>query len=127
MKIGRSFAMAGGAAKRSSDDSVFADTKKKKVLKEKCDSVVSNEKTSNIVSNGDLRQKKAFFAYFGKKFDEGTNGNDVGNTKNDMTNISTEDINDELQMMLVKRNKNIGEKKTTLRPISSSSVKYDTF
>jgi len=123
--------MAGGAAKRSSDDSVFADSKKRKVLKEKCDSVVSKEKTSNIVNNGDSRQKKAFFAYFGKKFDEGTNGYDVNTknivVKNDTTNTSTEDINNEVQILLVKRSKNIEKKKTTLCSNSSSSVKYDTF
>lgn len=64
--------MTGGAEKRPSENGVFADTKKKKkISKEKC-AVDPPKETS---SNGDLRQKKAFFAYFGKSFVENKNGN----------------------------------------------------
>lgn len=62
--------MAGGAAKRSSDDCVLGDIKKKKKTKENPDADVPKEKTTTAC-NGDLRQKKAFFAYFGKTFDDG--------------------------------------------------------
>lgn len=128
----RRFVMAGRAVKRSSDDGVFADFKKKKVLKDKCDFVEYKEKTSNTAGNGDSRQKKAFLAYFGKKFDDGTNGKNVDNTKNiyvksDAPNQKTEDTRDDVQVLLVKKKENIEEKPIILRSISSNSVKYDIF
>lgn len=61
--------MVGRTAKRSSEDIVFSDTKKKKISKEKVDGD-ANEKSS-ATGTGDLRQKKAFFAFFGKTFDDG--------------------------------------------------------
>ncbi|XP_008183276.1 ATPase family AAA domain-containing protein 5 [Acyrthosiphon pisum] len=85
--------MVGRTAKRSSDDCVFADTKKKKISKEKgeTDTVVSNEKSSTLC-NGDLRQKKAFFAYFGKSFDEGKNSSVVYNDDNSKTTDSNNSV-----------------------------------
>ncbi|XP_060876049.1 enhanced level of genomic instability 1 [Metopolophium dirhodum] len=85
--------MVGRTAKRSSDDCVFADTKKKKISKEKgeTDAVVSNEKASTLC-NGDLRQKKAFFAYFGKSFDEGKNSTTVYNGGNSKTTDSNHSV-----------------------------------
>lgn len=59
--------MAGRTTKRSSDNYVLADTKKKKKTKEKSDADAPKEKITTVC-NGDLRQKKAFFAYFGKTF-----------------------------------------------------------
>jgi hypothetical protein len=59
--------MFGKTSKRSSDDCVLVDTKKKKISKDKQEA--SNVKTA-IVCNGDLRQKKAFFAFFGKSLDD---------------------------------------------------------
>ena len=77
--------MVGRTAKRSSDDCIFADTKKKKISKEKRepDATLPNGKSSTLC-NGDLRQKKAFFAYFGKSFDDSKNssaGCNDGNSK----------------------------------------------
>lgn len=76
--------MAGGAAKRSSteDGAFVADGKKKKKFsKGKGDVDVIKEKTSTAC-NGDLRQKKAFFAYFGKSFDDNkTNAKGVDTAK----------------------------------------------
>jgi len=67
--------MAGVAAKRSSEDCVSDDTKKKKKKKiskdSPADADVLKEKTTTVC-NGDSRQKRAFFAYFGKLFDDGT-------------------------------------------------------
>jgi len=85
--------MVGRTAKRSSDDCVFADTKKKKISKEKgeTDAVVSNEKASTPC-NGDLKQKKAFFAYFGKSFDEGKNSTTVYNGGNSKTTDSNHSV-----------------------------------
>lgn len=90
--------MVGRTAKRSSDDCVFADTKKKKISKEKgeADTVVSNGKAS-MVCDGDLRQKKAFFAYFGKSFDDGKNSTSVCNgddskTTNSNTSVTKQNI-----------------------------------
>jgi len=82
--------MVGRTAKRSSDDCVIiADTKKKKISKEKgeVDVVVSNEKASTPC-NGDLKQKKAFFAYFGKSFNDGK----ISSTGCNGSNIQTTDI-----------------------------------
>lgn len=79
--------MYGKTSKRSSDDYVFVDTKKKKIAKDKQE--VLSAKTA-IVCNGDLRQKKAFFAFFGKSFDDSKN-NIVNRCGND--SIKTRDIN----------------------------------
>uniref|UniRef100_A0A2H8TIW1 ATPase family AAA domain-containing protein 5 n=1 Tax=Melanaphis sacchari TaxID=742174 RepID=A0A2H8TIW1_9HEMI len=78
--------MVGRTAKRSSDDCVFADTKKKKISREKLEAEVAvpNEKSS-AHCNGDLRQKKAFFAYFGKSFDDGKNSSTSCNGSNKKT------------------------------------------
>lgn len=64
--------MYGKTSKRSSDDCVLVDTKKKKISKIKQE--VPNVKTA-IVCNGELKQKKAFFAFFGKSLDDSKDGN----------------------------------------------------
>jgi len=85
--------MVGRTAKRSSDDCVFADTKKKKISKEKKEFVVavSNEKTSTLC-DGDLRQKKAFFAYFGKQFTDCKNNSIDCNSGNSKTIDSNKSV-----------------------------------
>lgn len=62
--------MSDRTAKRTSDDCIVADVKKKKkISKEKREEDVLREKPVSDC-NGDTRQKKAFFAYFGKSFVE---------------------------------------------------------
>ncbi|XP_060852289.1 uncharacterized protein LOC132930431 [Rhopalosiphum padi] len=82
--------MVGRTAKRSSEDCIFVDTKKKKISKDKgeADATVPNEKASTLC-DGDLKQKKAFFAYFGKSFDDGKNSS----TSCNGSNAKTADIN----------------------------------
>jgi len=129
--------MVGRTAKRSSDDCVFADTKKKKISKEKgeTDAVVSSEKASTLC-NGDLRQKKAFFAYFGKSFDEGNNSTAVQNDGNSKTTdsnnsvtkqniiIKTRSFSDGSKTPLVINTKN---KDVQLPNDAVCIIKYDTF
>jgi len=128
--------MVGRTAKRSSDDSVFADSKKKKISKEKKESVaaVSNEKPSTL-GDGDLRQKKAFFAYFGKQFTEGKNSTvncNSGNSKtidsnNSVTKqnvITKTSCSDSSKTLLVNNSK----KKDVLLPSDTTCItKYDMF
>jgi len=71
--------MVGRAIKRSPEDCVSDDTKKKKISKEKRETEVLKDKTKTTICRGDSRQKKAFFAYFGKSFcDDENNGVDNG-------------------------------------------------
>jgi len=75
--------MAGGSTKRSSEECVFATTKKKKkISKDKRDQNVLKEKTTSVC-NEDSRQKKAFFAYFGKSFDDCKDDNSSAETNRD--------------------------------------------
>jgi len=124
--------MVGSTAKRSSEDCIFSDTKKKKISKEKggSDAVVSNDKTS-MLCNGDLKQKKAFFAYFGKSFDDGKNST-VGNSKTTDSNNSVTKQNiitktscgNSSKTLLVNNTK----KKDVQQPSQAvSNIKYDTF
>lgn len=126
--------MASGPAKRSSDDSVFSDTKKKKITKEKRDPDVLKEKTPTTVNNGDLKQKKAFFAYFGKKFNEDNlkvNGNIVDATKKSVAKHDTlfkhtENNDDHMQILLDKETEEIIEENVDIsRPTSNCIIKYD--
>jgi len=82
--------MVGRTAKRSSEDCIFVDTKNKKISKDKgeADATVPNEKASTLC-DGELKQKKAFFAYFGKSFDDGKNSS----TSCNGSNAKTADIN----------------------------------
>ncbi|XP_050435086.1 uncharacterized protein LOC126842239 [Adelges cooleyi] len=83
--------MAGGAAKRSSDDGLVTEGKKKKISKDKRESLVGKEKLSSNC-NGDSKQKKAFFAYFGKTLDSKTEKStgtvmiDLDNDNSDLSN-----------------------------------------
>lgn len=125
--------MFGGTAKRSSDDSIFADTtKKKKISKEKRDSDVPNEKTTTVC-NGESLQKKAFFAYFGKSFDESKHGsaNRVDNGKKDESQNETtkklmtadNNICERLPRIPLEKNK---KKVNELHTTNSSLIRYAT-
>lgn len=126
--------MTGGTAKRSSDDGVFTDTKKQKITKGKREPDVLEEKTPTTVNNGDSRQKRAFFAYFGKKFNEGNSKND-GNTvdainksiaKHDTLFKHTNTKVDDMQMLLDKETEEIIEENVDIsRPIDNCIAKYD--
>lgn len=111
--------MVGRTAKRSSDDCVIiADIKKKKISKEKgeVDAVVSNEKASTPC-NGDLRQKKAFFAYFGKSFDDSKKSSTGCNG----SNIKTTDIQNKLTKPNIFTNTSCGDGSKT--PVISTKKK----
>lgn len=126
--------MASGTAKRSSDDGVFSDTKKKKITKEKRDPDVLREKTPTTINNGDLKQKKAFFAYFGKKFNEDNlkiDCNIVDTTKKSLVKHGTlfehtENNDDHKQIRLDEETEEIIEENINIsRPNSNCVVKYD--
>lgn len=107
--------MVGRTTKRSSDDCVFADTKKKKISQEKgeSDAPVSNDKTSTVC-DGDLRQKKAFFAYFGKSFDDGKKS-PAGNSK------TTDSNNDVRKKNIITKTSCVDSSKTLL--VNKSKLK----
>lgn len=130
------FVMAGGAAKRSSDDCVLGDTKKKKKkTKENPDADVPKDKTTTVC-NGDLRQKKAFFAYFGKTFNDekpessvekncdADNDEKKSKVKNTTTKIMVigDDSEDHHSQTLASKDKKeiIAEKRKTSHPINTS-------
>jgi len=86
-------AMVGETVKRSSEDCSFVNTKKKKISKDKHDVNGPKEKTTTVC-NGESRQKKAFFAYFGKAFDNESSAktnnddSDVKKSVNKITNAN---------------------------------------
>lgn len=113
--------MASRSSKRFPDD-VLLDTKKKKkkISNEKCDLVkddVTKEKTATVC-DGHSRQKKAFFAYFGKTLDDGkkisvnSNKNDVNVAKLMNEKLNTRINNDEVQMAIDKSKKKLNGKKS---------------
>lgn len=123
--------MVGRTTKRSSDDCVFADTKKKKISQEKgeSDAPVSNDKTSTVC-DGDLRQKKAFFAYFGKSFDDGKKS-PAGNSKTTDSNNDVRKKNIITKTSCVDSSKTLLVNKSKLKDIKLPShdvctIKYDT-
>ncbi|XP_027838842.2 enhanced level of genomic instability 1 [Aphis gossypii] len=111
--------MVGRTGKRSSDDCVIiSDTKKKKISKEKgeVDAAVSNEKASTPC-NGDLKQKKAFFAYFGKSFDDSKKSN----TSCNGSNLKTTDIQNKVTKPNIFTNTSRGDGSKT--PVISTKKK----
>jgi len=129
--------MVGRTAKRSSDDCVFVDTKKKKISKEKgeTDAVISNEKASALC-NGDLRQKKAFFAYFGKSFDDSKKSPAVYNGDDSKTTYSNNSVT---KQNIVTKTSNCSDSSKTPLVINAKKkdgqlpndavciIRYDTF
>lgn len=124
-------------AKRSSDDCVSVNTKKQKISKEKGETgaVISNEKASTLC-NGDLRQKKAFFAYFGKSFDDSKNIPAVYNSDDSKTTYSNNSVT---KQNIVIKTSNCGDSSKTPLVINTKKkddqvpndticiIKYDTF
>lgn len=100
-------AMASKSSKRSPDVCVSSDGKKKKKISvEKWDTDVLNENTTAACDGGHSRQKKAFFAYFGKTLDKDKKVELI----NDKPNITR--INDvEIQIPFDKNKKKIIKKK----------------
>lgn len=140
--------MSDRTAKRSSDDCVFADVgkKKKKISKEKArEADVLKEKPVTACNGGNTRQKKAFFAYFGKSFDEGKHaGRPVANgdgenatRKTEVTNSSrtekifakTDDGSDDCLRVSAQTNnveQTVIQKKNMSLSVNSSFLKYVT-
>lgn len=140
--------MSDRTAKRSPDDCVFADVKKKKkkISKDKVREVdVLKEKPVTVCNSGNTRQKKAFFAYFGKSFEEDkhagqpvANGDGENATKKTevKNNIGTEKIfaksdSDRVHRLRVSAQKNDVEQIAIQKknpPLSSNSsiLKYVT-
>lgn len=119
----RPCAMVGGTGKRSSDDGASGSAKKKKVLKEKRDADVPKAKTTT--PDGDTRQKRAFFAFFGKKFDDQTVSTAVDSKKPAVEN--EEETNDDcLILPLAESIKTVVVEKP-LHPVNSRFVKYASF
>lgn len=113
--------MASRSSKRLPNDGVLPDTKKKKTnSNEKCnlDKVDVMKEKAATVWDGHSRQKKAFFAYFGKTLDEGKKGSANSNKNNAckaelMNENSTTIINyGKLHLPIDKNIKNVHEKKS---------------
>lgn len=140
--------MSDQTAKRSSDDGVFdgVKKKKKKTSKDKPQEAdVLKEKPVTDCNDGNTRQKKAFFAYFGKSFNEDKHADqpssigDGGNAsqKSEVKNNSgtekmlTDTDDDNVDCLLVPDEKNdtkqmVIQKKNTLFSANSSFSKYVT-
>lgn len=86
-------------------------------------------KTTTPVGDGDSRQKKAFFAYFGKKFDIEKNGQCAvikeSAVKNGKSNSTIEDCS--IVLLDEPKKSVIVEKRNTPRPTNNSFIKYDPF
>lgn len=101
--------MDSGSSKRSSDDCVTSDNKKKKISKQKRISDMLVEKTTTPC-NKDIKQKKAFFAYFGKSFVENSENNVNCNVDTEKTKVngvaksitSTDDDDDIIEICVKK-------------------------